>query len=452
MKTTKTARLARAAWVLGAVLCATLSGRAFIMETGPIPFARLLANAERRLREAPEIASSHYSIARLHFLAFSQGLMLGGGGRDGQDSWFSKRDLSDLRRAHARELAYDDLGLQGGLVPPGRRTAYQQAYDKRLAQVEQSGWTPATSLPAGTLAGHAAAAMEEITLAAKLDAKDVHYRLCQGCLIERFLEWSEQVKLKTVPPSLRGADLAKARQCYLEAFRLGFEESSRERTVFGALEHMAVYEAGTHFLRLTDQNQIEPSADGPNSSAEVIAALTQMRTWKVEQPIELVSPILFSLSPGADLGRLLDTTARVDFDLRGYGPAAQWSWIRPEAGLLVWDPEKTGVITSGRQLFGNYTFQIARATGYEALAALDDDGDGFLRGAELAGLRVWFDRNGNGRSDPGEVVDLAECGIVALAVRATRADGIHPTNLAGVIFADGHTLPTWDWMAEPIRN
>jgi hypothetical protein len=74
-----------------------------------------------------------------------------------------------------------------------------------------------------------------------------------------------------------------------------------------------------------------------------------------------------------------------------------------------------------------------------------------LRGAELAGIRAWFDADNDGRSAPEEVRDLAELGIVGLAVRATSHEGPHLKNPRGMILRDGATLPTWDWMAEPVQ-
>jgi hypothetical protein len=126
--------------------------------------------------------------------------------------------------------------------------------------------------------------------------------------------------------------------------------------------------------------------------------------------------------------------------------------VQPATALLVWDSSGRGKITSGRQLFGGYTFQVFRKNGYDALAGLDDNGDGELRGDELKGIRVWFDRNGDGISEPDEVVDLSRLGIVAISVRTTGWDGIHPQNPRGITFTDGHTLPTWDWMVEPARD
>ena len=84
------------------------------------------------------------------------------------------------------------------------------------------------------------------------------------------------------------------------------------------------------------------------------------------------------------------------------------------------------------------------------LAALDDNQDGFLRDQELLGIRAWFDANSDGQSNSSEVIDLEQLGVIALDVRTSAYDGIHPTNPKGVILESGQTLPTWDWIAEPI--
>ena len=88
----------------------------------------------------------------------------------------------------------------------------------------------------------------------------------------------------------------------------------------------------------------------------------------------------------------------------------------------------------------------APSNGYEPLRALDDNGDGELRGAELRHLAIWRDRNQNGVSEKGEVRPLAEYGIAALACAYEAGDGVDVAaySLRGVVFADGTTRPTYD--------
>jgi hypothetical protein len=98
--------------------------------------------------------------------------------------------------------------------------------------------------------------------------------------------------------------------------------------------------------------------------------------------------------------------------------------------LVVWDPKHTGVITQASQLFGNWTFGNQRVAalngaqaapdsppwqnGFEAMESLDANEDGRLSGKELLALGLWFDRDSNGKSEPGEVQPITDTGVTAL--------------------------------------
>ena len=109
-------------------------------------------------------------------------------------------------------------------------------------------------------------------------------------------------------------------------------------------------------------------------------------------------------------------------------------------------------ITSGLQLFGNVTFWLFWENGYDALRALDDNGDRRMTGAELSGMSLWHDRNSDGRSDRDEVRPVGEWGIVALSC-GYEYDPRHPNEIAfsrrGVTFANGATRPTFDLVLTP---
>jgi hypothetical protein len=123
--------------------------------------------------------------------------------------------------------------------------------------------------------------------------------------------------------------------------------------------------------------------------------------------------------------------------------------VRPTTGFLAWDGNGDGRITSGRELFGSVTRWLFFPNGYRALNLLDDDRDGFLTGRELTGLSVWFDRDGDGQSDGGEVVSVGHLGITAIATRPTGCDGQSPMHGAGIRLRDGRTVPSYDWIAPP---
>lgn len=164
---------------------------------------------------------------------------------------------------------------------------------------------------------------------------------------------------------------------------------------------------------------------------------------KLPRPI---TPLVVPLQDGLGAADLIDPKARVAFDADGSGRARRWTWVTPKAGWLVYDPAGKGRVTSGLQLFGGVTFWMFWEDGYQALSALDDDGDGSLKGKELAGLALWCDADGDGKSGAGEVRPLASHGIVALSCRPDRGapSGCAAWARAGVTFKGGKTRPTFD--------
>jgi hypothetical protein len=165
-----------------------------------------------------------------------------------------------------------------------------------------------------------------------------------------------------------------------------------------------------------------------------------------------ITPIIFRLGEAVTDGleALLDSRRTVAFDLDGTTRAQRYDWVRPDTAILVWDPIETGRITSGHQLFGSVSFNMFWFDGYRALDALDDNRDGSISGAELIGLAVWFDRNQDGASQPGEVVPIGNTRVASISVIAFCRDGMSLTNPAGLVTIDGRVLPTYDWTTEPL--
>ena len=79
--------------------------------------------------------------------------------------------------------------------------------------------------------------------------------------------------------------------------------------------------------------------------------------------------------------------------------------------------------------------------GYEALDALDDNGDGVLSGAELQGLALWRDANSNGVSDPGEVVPVRDAGLTELQCHPEEHSTGIPFHPAGATFRGRRSGP-----------
>ncbi len=157
------------------------------------------------------------------------------------------------------------------------------------------------------------------------------------------------------------------------------------------------------------------------------------------------TPIVVDYSGGG-----FDFTGRHDqgvwFDFSATGSPDPYTWIAPRTrqAFLCRDLSQNGTIDSGRELFGNDTVllngSLARL-GYEALAELDSEasggnGDGVIDRSDAGydEIQVWFDRNGNGETEPGELVPLSDAGIVALGTEYTLSDQQDP---------QGNLLPYW---------
>jgi hypothetical protein len=139
--------------------------------------------------------------------------------------------------------------------------------------------------------------------------------------------------------------------------------------------------------------------------------------------------------------------------------------------LLVFDPEHTGVISSGAQLFGNWTWGGKRRAslgtapadggawkhGFEALSQLDADLNGKVDGVELEPLGLWFDRNHDGISQPGEVVSAVSERVTALFYSVDNKQPREHEIWASVGFerlVDGKPVrgAAVDWYAQEARS
>ena len=148
------------------------------------------------------------------------------------------------------------------------------------------------------------------------------------------------------------------------------------------------------------------------------------------------SPVALLWEPSFRVEDLAKNVPLVSFpiDPKHADKLVEWK-ASSAAPLLVYDPSGEGKITSGYQLFGNWTFgptkvaSLAHSTvtnangdklwenGFEALAQLDSDANGEVSADELEPLSLWFDDNRNGISENGEVRRLSAVGVRKLFYR-----------------------------------
>jgi len=187
-----------------------------------------------------------------------------------------------------------------------------------------------------------------------------------------------------------------------------------------------------------------PLLDSERDAAEIKDLRSKQE--QLQRLPRAITPIAIPLEDDLPSHAILDPLARVRFDADGSGLAREWTWLTRDAGWLVYDAQDRGEISSALQWFGNVTFWLFWSNGYEALRALDDNGDGELAGAELQHLAIWHDRNRNGLSEAGEVRPVASHGIVALSCTYVHGDGSRfaAVSSRGVQLSDGRTRPTYD--------
>lgn len=134
-------------------------------------------------------------------------------------------------------------------------------------------------------------------------------------------------------------------------------------------------------------------------------------------------PIILNLGLGTY--ELTSAAGGVRFDLDATGTALQTAWTvaSTDQAFLVWDRNGNGRIDDGTELFGSATplSSGGRAVnGFEALASYDLDRNGVIdaRDPIFSHLRLWFDYNHNGGTDPAELVALDQVGVTSLNLDA----------------------------------
>ncbi len=116
--------------------------------------------------------------------------------------------------------------------------------------------------------------------------------------------------------------------------------------------------------------------------------------------------------------------SNVYFDHDGDGVLTKTGWAGKDDALLVWDRNANGSIDTGAELFGDFTVLpngTLAPNGFAALAALDSNGDGILDASDpaFAELKLWRDTSQDGQTGSGELISLADAGIVSLNLTNT---------------------------------
>jgi hypothetical protein len=367
-------------------------GKFMRFETEEVPIDRVLQNLQKRLAADTNGVEILYQLARIHSMAFSTNLAVVNIEKRNNDPVFGS---------------------------PGGSTVPEKIYSPTNIQNEMT-------------------AQQHLTNAITFCGRAARLVLKSNNESDRWL---------ILPVHLGYAwclDQAGRREEAIGAYRNAFQLSwSREVETKGSLGPGICYseEIIGYLLKLLD----------PKNDAVEIARLKSFLK-KLQTMPRAITPILVPLESDLAFDELVNPAASVAFDLDGSGFKRQWGWITPRGAWLVFDQHDSGHVTSGLQMFGNVTFWIFWRNGYDALSALDDNGDSVLSGGELSGLSLWQDRNGNGVSDSGEVKPLSEFGVIAINCTGSLNSSGILFNPRGIIFQNGTTRPTYDWVVASTKN
>lgn len=108
------------------------------------------------------------------------------------------------------------------------------------------------------------------------------------------------------------------------------------------------------------------------------------------------------------------------FDITASGRIVQTAFVTGGDAFLALDRNANGVIDDGSELFGD---QRGAINGFEELRKLDDNGDSRIDRFDAAYelLRLFRD-NGNGRTEAGELLTLAQAGVESISLDYLQVD------------------------------
>ncbi len=126
-----------------------------------------------------------------------------------------------------------------------------------------------------------------------------------------------------------------------------------------------------------------------------------------------ITPIAIDLN-GDGVHTVARSASSATFDLLGNGSPIQSGWLSADDGFLAVDANGNGTIDGIAELFGG----ASKGSGFSQLAAYDSNRDGVVDALDdgFGELRIWRDANGNHSTDAGELMTLAQAGVLSLKV------------------------------------
>ncbi len=274
-----------------ALLLLTSIGRSDFTPPQLAPVDRLLKSARAYATAHPGEAEGHYTLGRIHYLAFVRGASsipilreaTDGGMPAVASDWAISFELYEARKQRADELALADIGERGPRPSQEKASAFEEARGKRARQLEEQDWHPRGNLPVAEMLAHAGAALVEFRVASGIEPKNGRYVLAIASLTEQFARWAAGQKLQNLHSELRGLNLTVARDAYMLAFRLSIAGEAALGTMpASGPASLVSHEAGNAYLRVAEGDPSKLKAPEKAALKEVKAGLKNLKKLRVD--------------------------------------------------------------------------------------------------------------------------------------------------------------------------
>jgi hypothetical protein len=186
----------------------------------------------------------------------------------------------------------------------------------------------------------------------------VYYPALRDVVMTLAYQNRERSELRSLIQRLRAEDWTnQIENQYFTAmsYALPGDGKAEERPIWGGMEDWVSYEAGKAFIRVVESRNSRPS-----DSIRLRVARETIRAFDALPPPRGITPIVLDFGGVSPAG--IESQKISTFNLDGSDLPQRWTWVTPTTGILVWDPEGLGRITSGRQLFGSVTWWIFSIT------------------------------------------------------------------------------------------
>ena len=186
----------------------------------------------------------------------------------------------------------------------------------------------------------------------------------------------------------------------------------------------------------------------PNSPKEILKKIKLVAS-------DYETPLIIDLN--RDGVKTLPDSVGVVFKFKGNEKVT--GWVDPNDALLVMDKNNDGIINDSSELFGDDYCKddgTLSLNGFDGLLDIDSNNDGIVSHDDLKwqDLKLWQDKNSDGKTQAGELLTLDEVGILSIKLNYSKSEYIDENAnqhklISEVIWSDGNNSEVVDvWLKQ----